>query len=117
MYFHSPRFPWFLIISRLKDKFENIGSNGYIDIEPKTAKFAGFEVGKLNTMKVKVINAATRPQRVHILPPNSPFFSVKFEKKGLLAAGNSEDLYIQFKPNEYKYSFARISLINYQILL
>lgn len=92
----------FSIFSVQKDKFENIGTNGFIEIEPKVLKFAGFEVGKLNILKVKVINASTRSQRVHILPPTSPFFSIKFDKKGLIAAGNSEDIYVQFKPIEYK---------------
>jgi hypothetical protein len=67
-------------------------------------KFSGFELGKLNITKVKIINTASKPQRVHILPPTTPYFSIKFDKKGQLVPGMSEDVYIHFTPSDHKYS-------------
>jgi hypothetical protein len=84
------------------DTYELIGSNGSIQIEPKIVKFPGFEIGKLNITKVKVINASTKAQRVHILSPSTPYFTIKFEKKGQLVSGMSEDIYIHFTPGEHK---------------
>jgi hypothetical protein len=73
-----------------------------LELEPSVAKFAGFEVGKLNILKVKLVNTSPFPQRVHILPPTSNFFQIKCDKKGLLASGMHEEIYIYFKPSDYK---------------
>lgn len=65
-------------------------------------KFSGFEVGKLNVLKVRVINKNPMPQRVYVLPPKSDHFNVKFDKKGAIPAGMAEELYVHFRPTEYK---------------
>jgi hypothetical protein len=51
---------------------------------------------------VKVINASGKPQRVNILSPSTPYFSIKYDKKGQLVSGMSEDVYIHFTPGEHK---------------
>lgn len=79
-----------------------MGSNGLIEIRPKLIKFSGFEIYKDNILKFYVVNSSAQSQRVHILPPTSQFFSLKFEKKGNLAPGISEEIELHFRPNEYK---------------
>lgn len=54
-------------------------------------------------MTIRVINKAPIPQRLHILPPNSQFFSIKVDKKGILSTGMSESIELHFQPTEYKY--------------
>lgn len=88
-----------------KFNFDLIGTNGYIEIDPFIVKFSGFEAGKVNIAKTRIINCSSKSQRVHILPPSTPFFSIKFDKKGQLAPGMSEDIFIHFTPNDYKYYF------------
>lgn len=83
--------------------FDLIGTNGYIEVDPFVVKFSGFEVGKVNIAKTRIINCSSKSQRVHILPPSTPFFSIKFDKKGQLAPGMSEDIFVHFTPNDYKY--------------
>jgi hypothetical protein len=82
--------------------YDLIGTNGYIEIDPAVVKFSGYEVGKVNITKVRIINCSSKSQRVHILPPSTPYFSIKFDKKGQLAPGMSEDVFIHFTPNDYK---------------
>lgn len=55
-------------ISR-KTAFDTVGSNGIFKASPAVVKFAGFEVNKTHTMKVRLINSSPAPQRLHILPP------------------------------------------------
>lgn len=35
-----------------------VGSNGFLEIEPKEVKFCGFESNKINVQKVKIINTS-----------------------------------------------------------
>ena len=65
-------------------------------------KFTGFEINKTNIQRISVVNSAAISQRVHILPPMSPYFQIKFDKKGNLAPGISEEITLIFKPSEYK---------------
>ena len=87
----------------IPDSYDLIGTNGYIEIDPAVVKFSGYEVGKVNITKVRIINCSSKSQRVHILPPSTPYFSIKFDKKGQLAPGMSEDVFIHFTPNDYKW--------------
>ncbi|CAD8158515.1 unnamed protein product [Paramecium octaurelia] len=73
-----------------------------IIIEPEIVRFAGFEVGKLNLLKIRVINKYLQPQRILVIPPKTNFFNVKYDKKGAIASGMFEEIYISFKPFEYK---------------
>lgn len=66
------------------------------------AKFSGFEVTKINVMKIVVRNISKYAQRVHILHPQTPFFKLKYTKKGSIAPGMQEDIWIYFSPTEYK---------------
>ena len=40
-----------------------------------------------------------------VFPPKSEIFNVKFDKKGAIPSGMAEELYVQFKPQEYKYFY------------
>ena len=47
------------------------------------------------------------------MPPQTPFFKIKFNKKGMLPTGVSEDIYVQFTPTgdqPYKYYYDSIRI-------
>jgi hypothetical protein len=50
------------------NKFDAVGSNGLFGANPAMVKFAGYELNKTHTLKVKLINNSPAPQRLHILP-------------------------------------------------
>jgi hypothetical protein len=52
-------------------------------------KFNGYELGKIQTTTVKMVNKSPISQRVHILPPTEPGFIIKVNKKGPIAPGMS----------------------------
>ncbi len=70
-------------------------------------KFTGFETNKKNIQRISIVNSSAFSQRIHVLPPASPFFQIKFEKKGALAPGIAEEIQLIFQPNEYKYFLLR----------
>ena len=45
----------------LSNKFEAVGSNGLFGAYPAILKFAGFELRKTHTLKVKLINNSPAP--------------------------------------------------------
>jgi hypothetical protein len=49
-----------------------------------------------------VINRAPVSQRISILPPEEPGFSIKTNKKGSIASGMFETITVVFRSNEHK---------------
>jgi hypothetical protein len=76
------------------NQFDAVGSNGLFGASPSIVRFAGFELRKTHTLKVKLINNSPAPQRLHILPPSTPYFKIKYHKKGMIPSGISEDIYV-----------------------
>ena len=54
-------------------------------------------------MTVRIVNKAPIPQRIHVLPPEDPAFTIKAIKKGAIAPGMSETLQVFFKSSEHRY--------------
>ena len=82
------------MLSMLLDVYDNFGSNGIFGANHSVVKFAGFETLKTHTLKVRLINNSPAPQRLHILPPSTPYFMIKYNKKGMMPSGIGEDIYI-----------------------
>ena len=63
-------------------------------------------------MKLRLINNSSAPQRLHILPPQTKYFKIRYQKKGMIPTGVAEDIYIQFTPavDEYKYYYDSVRI-------
>lgn len=63
-------------------------------------------------MKVRLINTSPAPQRLHILPPQTPYFKIRYHKKGMVPTGVAEEIYVQFTPaaDQYKYYYDTIRI-------
>lgn len=85
-------------------------NNTGILVEPLVVKFAGFEARKLNVFRVRLTNVTAKPLRVQIFSPHTQFFAVKYDKKPQILSGATEELYVHFTPNEYKYHFDQIRI-------
>jgi len=89
-----------------------IGTSAFgIEMVPSVVHFGGFQIHKEHVTLVRILNTSSASLRVTIIPPNTKYFSITYEKKGLLAAGMSEDLYINFKPFEWKYYYDTIKVL------
>lgn len=54
------------------------------------------------------------------MPPATPFFKIKYNKKGMIPPGISEDIYVQFTPGDeftYFYDSVRIHCEGDKILI
>jgi hypothetical protein len=77
-----------------KHQFDSVGTNGFFTAMPSVLKFAGFETNKTHTMKLRILNNSPAPQRLHVLPPQTPYFKIRYNKKGMLPTGVAEDIYV-----------------------
>ena len=91
--------------NRLREdyKYDNEGENGLFEASPRIVKIAGFELNKKIMTKIIVINKSKYTERIIILPPTTPNFKIKYTKRGQIAPGLCETIYLFFTPGEYKY--------------
>ena len=91
--------------NRLREdyKYDNEGDNGLFEASPRIVKIAGFELNKKVMTKILIINKSKYTERIIILPPTTPNFKIKYTKRGQIAPGLSETIYLFFTPSDYKY--------------
>lgn len=82
-------------------------------MKPTVLNFKGFQVKKTVVKKVTVKNVSETPQRVAILPTNTAFFKPKFNKRGNLAPGLSEEIFVQFIPSEWRYHYDCLRILSH----
>ena len=73
-----------------------------ISITPQKVTFRGFDVSKRNIFKLQLKNISEEPQKVNIIPPTSPLFTVRMKRIAVLKVGQFVDIYIHFIPNKYQ---------------
>ena len=76
-----------------------------MEADPQILKYAGFELNKVNTKRILIRNTSGMPRRVYLLPATTKAFTFICDKKGNLAPGMSEEIYVQFIPEDYKYHY------------
>lgn len=114
-----------------------VGRNKVLETRPSIVHFAGFTAKEKQTMVLRIVNVSSSVQRIHILPPETSFFSIAYAKKGPIAPGMSgtrsnppidvvrgdtwvgpifcpcwsalaEDVTISFMPTEWQYYYDTI---------
>jgi hypothetical protein len=85
--------------------YESVGSNSLFEAEPQILKFAGFVLKKINTKRVLIRNTSGMPRRIYVLPATTKAFNFLCTKKGNIAPGMSEEVFVQFTPEDYKYHY------------
>ena len=85
-------------------------SNGFFAIEPAVVHFGGFSLNRTHTQTVRIKNTSSRSRRIRILEPTTSFFTVRMNKVGLVAPGMSEEILIEFTPNDLRYYYDCVRL-------
>lgn len=62
-------------------------------------------------MKISLTNKSKFSQRVSILPPTTPFFKIKYTRRGAIPQGLSETIILSFTPQTYCYYYDYIRII------
>lgn len=91
--------------NRLLDNeaYDKVGNSGTVAADPPMVHFSGFEPGQLLTKVVKIITSAARPQRFHLMPPTTPFFTMRCDKRGVIGPGMYEEVLVTFHAADLRY--------------
>ena len=95
------------------ERFVKLKDNDTFEVEPAVVHFSGIKINNTHVQKLRIINRTGTQKRVIIVPPETPYFSIKYKKKTTLRPGLSEDITIEFTPTEYKYYGDSIRLFCY----
>lgn len=84
----------------LDDTSADVSQSRTFTADPPQMLFTDFEPGKVYTERVRVVNTAERAARLHVLPSaEAAFKHVLREKRGAIAAGLAQDVFIEFRPD------------------
>jgi hypothetical protein len=93
-----------------KGIFDQLQRNDIIETRPHTLHFGGFQIHKEHTHVLKVLNISATSLRVSLIGPQTPWFKMSVDKKGLLAPGMTEDITVSFTPGEWRYYYDTIKI-------
>mmetsp|Transcript_88614 Transcript_88614/g.228542 ORF Transcript_88614/g.228542 Transcript_88614/m.228542 type:complete len:864 (-) Transcript_88614:82-2673(-) len=93
-----------------KGTFEQLQRNDIIETRPHILHFGGFQIHKEHSHVLRILNISPSSLRVSIIGPQTQWFKISFDKKGLLAPGMAEDITVTFTPHEWRYYYDTIKI-------
>jgi hypothetical protein len=92
------------------DEFSAKERGKTVEVRPSIVHFRGFTPEVVHQIRLDIVNIGKTAQRFNLLPPTTKFFRIKYEKKGVVPPGMSQEVFIEFLPREerYHYDFIRI---------
>ncbi|XP_069791351.1 cilia- and flagella-associated protein 221 isoform X3 [Narcine bancroftii] len=90
--------------------YSTIQRNKTIKAIPAMLHFGGYEIGKHHQQNLKLSNISSAITNVHILPPQTKNFQIKYTKKSHLVPGMSFIVTVDFCPNELRYYYDSIRI-------
>ncbi|XP_066045377.1 cilia- and flagella-associated protein 221 [Chamaea fasciata] len=76
-----------------------------VQAEPAVLHYGGYEAGKHHIQMLKLINISTNAVNLHIIPPQTVYFQIKYNKTHRLVPGLSLVVTVDFCPDEWRYYY------------
>lgn len=104
-FFHTSKFIFIPL-----EIYAKVQQNAAIKASPAVVHFEGIEVGKKFTAVVSLCNVAREVVRLHIIPPQTSAFSIKYTKGERLVPGMTMTCKVEFTADEYRYYYDAIRI-------
>ncbi|KAK6165253.1 hypothetical protein SNE40_022213 [Patella caerulea] len=85
--------------------FAKVGKNSMIHAQPTTIHFDGFNTFTRQSQTLSIVNASTEVICIHIIPPQTKHFSIKYIKNKRMVPGLTLDCVIEFEGDEWRYYY------------
>nr|XP_021146856.1 cilia- and flagella-associated protein 221 isoform X1 [Columba livia]XP_021146857.1 cilia- and flagella-associated protein 221 isoform X1 [Columba livia]XP_021146858.1 cilia- and flagella-associated protein 221 isoform X1 [Columba livia] len=97
-----PAVPNHLLESKI---YSELQSSRVVQAEPAVLHYGGYELGKHHHQTLKLINISGNVINLHIIPPQTKYFQIKYNKTHRLVPGLSYVVTVDFCPDEWRYYY------------
>lgn len=85
--------------------YSKLGKNAAVHVTPEVVNFDGFEVNQKHVKKMVILNASSDVLRMHLIPPQTKYFNIKYKKGERMVPGLTLECTIEFQPDEWRYYY------------
>ncbi|XP_025964845.2 cilia- and flagella-associated protein 221 [Dromaius novaehollandiae] len=85
--------------------YSKLRRNEVIQAEPAVLHYGGYEIGRHHQQTLKLINISGDVINLHIIPPQTKYFQIKYNKTHRLVPGLSFAVTVDFCPDEWRYYY------------
>ncbi|KAM9380261.1 cilia- and flagella-associated protein 221 [Phaethornis superciliosus] len=85
--------------------YSDLQRSKVIQAEPAVLHYGGYEVGKHHQQTLKLRNISGAVINLHIIPPQTRYFQIKYNKTHRLVPGLSYVVTVDFCPDEWRYYY------------